>query len=396
MNRLLRRLAYASILCAPLASCEASDASDDPAGTPIDTPNSGDLGVPDADVESIGAAPTTTDPAVDHDPESAPREPEEPKCALVGPPAATEGETLVWSDEFDGSSVDRTKWYVHDGYEGHGTIVNTFSPSAVTVHDGSLHVAVTAGSNDPAHPFTSGRLETFARFSRTYGKVEMRAKFAYAPGVWFAIWARQAHAPMPELDFEVLGNDASQAWLVNHWDIPPLPADDRRKYVVAKTNVAQFHTYAIVWKPSLVEWQVDGQTLMSSTTKGVPTAPIGWTINGWVGGWGASKTPAVPTEFEVDWMRVYRLDGVIAEPTVRVLNARSAYARTDSIVVDPANFDEACFVVDVYEGTHLLGTLRRWPYRFETKNLAVGTHELTFVATDGLRSASATASFAVN
>ena len=327
---------------------------------------------------SSGSVPTVTDAAV-----------ATPLCTLAGPPASSAAETLVWSDDFSGTEVDPRKWYAHDQTSARSALQNSFSRSALSVHDGSLHVTASATPSDPEHAYTSGRIDTFGRFARTFGKVEFRAKFPSAPGVWYALWGKPQAAPFPEIDFEVLGKNASQVWMVNHWAGEPLPADERRKYVTAKAvDVTEFHVYSVVWKPSLLEWQIDGQTMMQSTDVGVPTSPVSWTINGWVGGWGATPgTPSVPATFEVDYMRVYRLDGVIAEPTLRVLNPKAQYPAGAEIDLEPANFDEACFHVETYEGTTRLQTVDTWPYRFRPSKLAKGPHSLTFIATDGVRKA---------
>lgn len=359
--------------------------------------NEDEIVAPSNGIATVDASATanTTDPnGTSEDGETLPGTPAAnkdagpPACKLVGPPAVTEGDTLVWSDEFDGEKLDWKKWYVHDGYEGHGSILNTFSPSAISLHDGSLHVGIIDAPTDTSHPYVSGRIETFGRFSRTYGRIDFRAKFPAAPGIWYAVWARPSTTIMPEIDFEILGKNSKQAWFVNHWDVPPIPADDRRKYVTVETDTTEFHVYSILWKPDYMEWQLDGKPYMSSTTKGVPTSAIAWTINGWVGGWGAITTkPALPEEFEIDWIRVYRVDGLIADPELRVLNAKGEYTRAEVVDVEPANFDEACFVVEVYENAERIATLREWPYRFEMKKLGVGNHALSFVATDGVRSA---------
>ena len=311
------------------------------------------------------------------------------ECTLTGPPEATAGDTLVWSDEFSGDAIQSKNWYVHEDSGERDTLLNSFSRKAVTVRDGSLFVTASATPEDPLRPYTSGRLDTFGRFARTYGKIEFRARFPDAPGVWYAIWARPQTQSFPELDFEILGKNTSEVWLVNHWAAPPLPADERRKYVTAKPiDVTQFHVYSLIWKPSVLEWRIDGAPYMQAPSVGVPTTPISWTVNGWVGGWGATSNPSVPATFEVDYFRVYRQDGLIADPTIRVINPRARYAQSDlGIDIEPSNFDEACFHVAAYEGPTLLEKLRPWPYRFRPSRLRVGKHTLTFVATDGVRRA---------
>jgi len=300
------------------------------------------------------------------------------------------GETLVWSDEFDGTAVDISKWYVSDGIPVRAPLLNSFTRGAVSVHDGLLHVTSSATPDDPNYAFTSGRLDTFGRFARTYGKIELRARFPVAPGAWYALWGKPQSVLFPEIDFEVLGKDPSHVWLVNHWAGEPLPAAQRRRFtMVGGVDITAFHVYTVLWKPSLLELQIDGTTYLQSTDVGVPTSPVSWTINGWVGGWGAtSSPPVVPATFEVDYLRVYRLDGLIGEPALRVLNPQAQYTAQADIDLEPSNFDEACFRVEVYEGATLLETLApKWPFRFHPSRLAPGRHTLTFVATDGVRRA---------
>lgn len=322
-------------------------------------------------------------------------------CVLSGPP--TTPNALVWSDEFNGDAVDTRKWRIHNGYGGHGTITSRFSPSAASVHDGSLHIAAAYDpAPDPDHPYTSARVDTFGRFARTYGRVEFRARFAHSPGVWYAIWGRPSDNPLPELDVEVLGKAPTKLWFVNHWALPPLPPDDRRRFVTPATDITQFHIFAITWRENSLVWTLDGVPHMeaTSTSQGVPTSPVAWTINGWVGGWGATtEAPAVPAEFEVDWIRAFRLDGLIAHPVLRISSPiRTQYAKKDVIDVEVANFDEACFRVEVRDETGAALAMHysdgfALPYRFPLDTLGLGAHTLTFVATDGQREARTSLSF---
>ena len=110
-------------------------------------------------------------------------------------------------------------------------------------------------------------------------------------------------------------------------------------------------------------------------------------INGWVGGWPGSPTEATPfpTTFEVDYIRVYRVDGVVADPVIKIMNARASYARKDLIEVALANFDESCAHVEMYDGERLLRTSSIRPLRFPVSKLSPGAHTIKFVATDGER-----------
>jgi beta-glucanase (GH16 family) len=320
-----------------------------------------------------------------------PDEPPEQLCTLTGPPTSTPGDVLVFADEFEGADVDAKKWNIGAGKRGPTTVINTTSPTNATVRDGSLFIRVDNTSTDPTYPYTAGYIESLGKFARTYGRVEFRARFPYAAGVWHALWGRSWFEAFPEIDVEILNTAAvahSQVYFVNHWAAPPIPADERRTFVTfSDTDVSTFHTYSVSWKPGMLEWAIDGVTKMQSDPRGVPTKPVYWIINSWVGGWAGTppSTTTMPVTFEVDYVRVYRVDGLIADPEVHVVNPAPQYARTDAIKIAAANFDEACAHVEMYDGDTLVRTTSAAPYQFSLARLTAGAHNLRFVATDGTR-----------
>ena len=319
-------------------------------------------------------------------------------CMLSGPPQATTGDVLVFADEFAGAAVDPAKWNVETGDLGHGTILNSSAPANARVRDGALSIVTDRSANDAALPYVSGFVDTLGKFARTYGKFEVRARFPYIAGVWYALWGTPWSQPFPEIDIELTNLGASQLWFVNHWAAPPLPSDSRRAYVVQPVSVkapndggvdfSQFHTYSLLWKPDLIELSIDGEPKMQRTTLGVPDLPFLWKINAWVGGWGGTPNDdsPFPVAFDVDYVRIYRVDGLIADPLAQVLNKKSHYARTDVITVAVANFDEACFHVDMFDGATRVQSASAAPIAFSLEGLALGDHSLSFVATDGVRS----------
>lgn len=364
------------------AGCSASPSATDEAPT-VAALTGDDAGVADAARARVADS-------------SEPEDPPEQLCLLSGPPKTTSADTLVYADEFNGTSVDDKKWTLSTHKRGSDNVLNRMAPENATVHDGSLVIVSDRAPSDPTYAYHSGLLDSLGKYARTYGKVELRARFPFAAGVWFAMWGRAWFASFPEIDIEILNKGSvghSQLYFVNHWAAAPLPPDERRSYKMFEDiDLTQFHTYTVLWKPGLLEWAVDGVPKMQSTGQGVPTLPVYWMINGYVGGWAGppNATTAFPVTFDVDYMRVYRVDGLIADPAIKVANTSSKLRKVDFIDVAVANFDEACAHAEMYDGGTLVHTTSTAPYRFKVSRLATGSHQLKFVVTDGVRQATTT------
>ncbi|OJY28527.1 MAG: hypothetical protein BGO98_05500 [Myxococcales bacterium 68-20] len=296
---------------------------------------------------------------------------------------------LVLSDEFGGDAIDPSIWNALGGDLVHPRTLNSGSPEMVTVADGSLVVSAIPTPEDEAFPFTAGYVETRGRFAQTYGKIEARIRCPFAPGLWYAFWGRPWENAVPEIDIEFLAENVSQVWFVNHWALPPLRADDRRDFVTVNgMDITEFHTYSVIWKPDLVEWQIDGKPYKRTTGRGVPHEPMFWILNAWVGGWGGLPSPSTifPASFEIDWFRVYRMKEWPVAPTIRVAKAKRRYESGDAIAVELADFERNARV-EVWEGSSLIATLTRPPFMLSARNIGVGEHTLTLVGTDGARRA---------
>lgn len=374
-RRRLGGIATAAVVVAIASGCSGAAAPAE--GASGDRPDSASIADGGTDAKKDGG-------------ELPPEPPPPPLCALAGPPTSTPGDVLVFSEEFDGAALDPLKWNVVTGYKGHGGIANSSAASNAVVRDGTLEITTERNESDSEHPYVSGWIDNVGKYARTYGKIEMRARFPSAAGVWYAVWGRPWSQSFPEIDIEIVNRPAdpvSHVYFVNHWAAPPLAEDDRRSFVMFKQDVSELHTYTVLWKPGSLEWQIDGVTKMQAQPRGVPDLPVHWIINGWVGGWVGNPTTSTPfpNTFALDYFRVYRVDGVVADPLVRVNNARTKYARKDSIVVSIANYDEACAHVEMYDGERLTRTTSTPPFKFALSALTPGPHKLTFVATDGVR-----------
>ena len=101
--------------------------------------------------------------------------------AIQSHAAPPSGYVLDWSDEFDGSSLDTTKWN-HRALGPRNDAVNT--TSAVSVTNGALTITTyTEGGTN----FT-GMIGTENLYMPLYGYLEARINFNDSPGEWSAFW----------------------------------------------------------------------------------------------------------------------------------------------------------------------------------------------------------------
>jgi len=93
---------------------------------------------------------------------------------------------LFWSDEFNGTTLDTSKWEYEVGTAGH----YTEKKENVTVQSGNL--VITARHADPrtnqGKSFTTGAVNSSRKFSFQYGRLEFRARLPYGEGVFPALW----------------------------------------------------------------------------------------------------------------------------------------------------------------------------------------------------------------
>ena len=102
---------------------------------------------------------------------------------------------LVWSDEFDGESLNTAYWNVEDNARGGGNAeLQYYAPKNITIErhpvTGESCLVLNAQREDYGNrPCTSARLNTQDKVTVEYGKVEARIAFPYtANGLWPAFW----------------------------------------------------------------------------------------------------------------------------------------------------------------------------------------------------------------
>ena len=109
-------------------------------------------------------------------------------------PAAREGWTLVWRDEFDATEIDLSKWAFEVNGQGGGNNelqYYTERSENARIENGSLVIEARAESYtgaDGTRNYTSARLRTAHQGDWTYGRMEARIRLPEGQGIWPAFW----------------------------------------------------------------------------------------------------------------------------------------------------------------------------------------------------------------
>ncbi|MDD8016844.1 MAG: glycoside hydrolase family 16 protein [Bacteroidota bacterium] len=236
------------------------------------------------------------------------------------------GWTLVWNDEFDGPSIDPTKWGYETGGSGWGNNeleYYTDRKENSFIENGSL-VIQALKENYSGKSYTSARMVTKYRGDWLYGRFEIRAKLPYGVGTWPAIWMLPtdwAYGGWPasgEVDImEHVGYDPNVIHGSTHCQKYYFKIGTQKTATIKETNVfSEFHTYGVEWFPEKIDFFVDSVKYFSSTNDST-----GWEawpfdkrfhllLNIAIGGdWGGAKgvdNSIFPQRMYIDYVRVYK------------------------------------------------------------------------------------------
>ncbi len=248
-----------------------------------------------------------------------------PPATTTAPPAAPAGWKLVFGDEFNGSTIDRTKWNLRNN-EGRDIDLgcNTNSSKNQFVSDGNLTIRAlreTAKCSSQTRQFTQGYLDTIGKHSWTYGRFEMRAKSPNKPGtskgLWPAFWLRPEDGGNGEIDVtELPGGDGwyTKSTAAIFYDYSPVKQDTRIALPGGGHPGDGFHTYTTEWDANSLKWYIDGKLVWTrdkTTTSWYDKVfhkPYNIRLNFQVGGWlgNPDASTQFPADFVVDYVRVYQ------------------------------------------------------------------------------------------
>ena len=225
---------------------------------------------------------------------------------------------LVWSDEFDGTSVNTNNWVYDIGGGGWGNNEKEYyQPANATVANGNL-IITAEKQRVKSNPYTSARLKTQGKREFTFGRIEARIKIPVGQGLWPAFWMLGANIKTVgwpacgETDIMEHINTDSIIYGTIHWDNNGHASYGGKTTVAA---VSDYHIYAVEWDSASVRWYVDSSLYATANIQnGINGTeefqkPFFILLNLAVGGnWPGQivDESKLPASMYVDYVRVYQ------------------------------------------------------------------------------------------
>ncbi len=261
---------------------------------------------------------------------------------LAAPPANFSGWDLVFEDEFDGTSLDKSKWNPTYNW-GHTHNHRAYCVEEnVIVKDGKLMLKGEAkkhpdapatakfnGSDVPVD-YTSGAIDTRGKFEVKYGYIEGRFKAPWQAGTWPAFWTLQDGWP-PEIDILEIPASRKQHHYYLHYTNPSWYSEHGSAWdheasfggtSEGPDKSADFHNYGVEWNENNLIFYFDDKKIASynrpTEIRQLDAQYI--IINLAIGAWAGDNievTAETPAYFEAEWVRVWKQKPVKPD-TVRV------------------------------------------------------------------------------
>lgn len=242
-------------------------------------------------------------------------------------PAEYNSMRKVWSDEFDGQTLNPQYW-TNDIGNGCPNLCQ-WGNQELQLYGSQTNVMelnngrLTIRAIDDNGIYRSARIKTKGKVELTYGRIDIRAKLPKGKGLWPAFWALGANIdsnPWPgcgEIDFmEIIGSQPSTAHGTVHYQDFASKAyrtSSGSTQLVGEDFSQKFHVFTTIWDRNKIEWYLDNKLYNTfaypNETGNTFRLPFYFLMNVAVGGrWPGNpdNTTVFPQEMTVDYIRVFQ------------------------------------------------------------------------------------------
>ncbi|HEX2959089.1 MAG TPA: family 16 glycosylhydrolase [Chitinispirillaceae bacterium] len=235
------------------------------------------------------------------------------------------GWSLVWSDEFNDTTLDAKKWQLELNEGDHGITTYTDRVENLQVSGGCLALQARK-ENLGDQPYTSTQVSTRNKGYWKYGRFDIRAKLPYGKGMWPAIWMMPnrpvAYGVWPksgEIDImENLGDNPRLLYSTLHFGTTNQMIQGTFTTPAGQSLSDSFHVFTMIWDTGSFAFYVDSVNNYWNTNTWSPNnvtypkpfdQPFFMMFDLAVGGsWGGPPDNATifPQKMLIDWIRVYK------------------------------------------------------------------------------------------
>jgi autotransporter-associated beta strand protein len=239
--------------------------------------------------------------------------------AVADPPSGSANNRLVFADEFNGTSLDTSKWSAASPSWTMPNSASTATASDVTEANGMLTLSANRTS---ASAFDSGSISSYTKYNFAGGYVEARIQLPTTVGSWPAFWGLYSGWP-PEADIMEYplttdgGTDGLNANQYNtnyHYTNSSGSAAAGAGVVTAGSSLAgTWHTFGMDWTSATsVTFYLDGTRVQSYTGSSVSQMASMYMILDYaVGGWPGTPSTSQwaighSDQVNVDYVRIWQ------------------------------------------------------------------------------------------
>lgn len=182
---------------------------------------------------------------------------------------------LVFSDEFDGDSLNEEYWSYQEGtgseyglYGWGNQEAQSYKKENVTVKDGNLIITAKKESAD-GKSYTSGRIRSYNKVFKTYGRLDARMSLPSYSGLWPAFWLlpnNSTYGSWPnsgEIDImEARGRIGDEVSAAVHMANQNNKHTYQTQRYTLTDDISNYHVYSLIWEKNDLTFLVDDVVFM--------------------------------------------------------------------------------------------------------------------------------------